>query len=324
MNTHPKTAFVFAGGGSYGAVQVGMLRALCAHDIRPDLIAGSSVGAINGAFYAGLPNAGGIQRLEALWRGLRRRDVFPISLSGLLGALVNSDHLFKPSGLQRLLAANLPYSQLEESAIPVHVMATDLLTGSSVRLSTGPSVAAVLASCAIPAIYPAVQIGDRNLIDGAIACNTPVHAAIELGATRLIILPTSFACPYAAPPRGLFASAFHAMDLIVMQQLDKDTRLYAKHAEIVMVPPICPLAVPPYDFSGVGRMIDLAARSTERWLEGDGLSRGSSPPATHARAVARAGVEAAAPALQEDCVANLPSCVAQNARRRLAGLSACR
>lgn len=316
VSKRPKTAFVFAGGASYGAVQVGMLRALCAHGVRPDLVAGSSVGAINGAFYAGMPSAQGIERLETLWRDLRRQDVFPIALSGLLGAFTNSNHLFEPSGLRRLLTAHLPYAQLEDSAIPVHVMATDLLTGSPVRLSTGPAVAAILASCAIPALYPPVRIDGRKLIDGAIACNTPIRAAIELGATRVIILPTSFTCPHAAPPRGVFASAFHAMALFVMQQLSQDTKLYAKHAEIVMVPPICPLAVPPYDFSHAGRMIDLAARSTERWLKDDGLSGGE----VLSNATEQSGTGVADAALQtkhhENCTAHLPSCIAKKEHRR--------
>lgn len=309
-SARPKTAFVFAGGGSYGAVQVGMLRALCAHDIQPDLVAGSSVGAINGAFYAATPSASGIEGLEALWRGLKRRDVFPIALSRLFGALFNSDHLFEPSGLRRLLTSHLPYPLLEDSPIPMHVVATDLLTGAPVRLSAGPTVEAVLASCAIPAIYPPVHIGDRQLIDGAVACNTPIRTAIELGATRLILLPTAFACPRAAPPRGVFASAFHAMDLFVMQQLAQDTELYAKQAEIITVPPICPLAVLPYDFSRVGRLIDLAALSTKRWLERDGLLGGEALAATHERAVGRAGVRVGeSPAgLHEGCGAQLPSC----------------
>jgi NTE family protein len=314
LGKHPKTAFVFAGGGSYGAVQVGMLRALCAHNIRPDLVAGSSVGAINGAFYAGMPSTSGIERLEALWRGLRRQDVFPIALSDLFGALLNSNHLFEPSGLRRLLVENLPYSQLQDSAIPVHVMATDLLTGSSVRLSAGPAVSAVLASCAIPAIYPPVRIDNRKLIDGAIACNTPIRAAIELGATRLIILPTSFACPHAAPPRGVFASAFHAMGLFVMQQLKQDTKLYARHAEIVMVPPICPLAAAPYDFSRVGQMIDLAARSTERWLEDHWLSGQEALPTATQQLGGR--VTALQTKHLETCTAHLPSCIARKAHRR--------
>lgn len=220
-----------------------MLRALCAYGVRPELVTGSSVGAINGVFYAGMPDSAGIERLESLWRGLRRQDVFPIALASLFGALRNSDHLFEPAGLRRLLDMHLPHPRLEDAVIPVHVMATDLLTGSQVRLSAGPAVEAVLASCAIPAIYPPVQIDDRKLVDGGVACSTPIRAAIELGATRLIVLPTSFACPHNTPPSGVLAVAFHAMGLSVMRQLDRDIRLHANHAEIVVVPPVCPVAL---------------------------------------------------------------------------------
>jgi len=293
-----------------------MLRALCAHDIRPDLVTGSSVGAVNGVLFAGMPNAAGIERLESLWRGLRRQDVFPIALSSLFGALRNSDHLFEPGILRRLLVMHLPQSKLEDTEIPVHVMASDLLTGSPVCLSAGVAVAAVLASCAIPAIYPPVQIDDQMLIDGGVACSTPIDAAIELGATRLIVLPTSFACPHDAPPSGVLAMAFHAMGLSVMRQLDRDIRLYANQAEIVVVPPICPIAARPYDFSGVARMIDAAAHSTERWLESDGLSRTEA----HRIASGWAGtLESAKPLAaggEGECTANLPSCVVRMGRRR--------
>jgi NTE family protein len=311
MSARPKTALVLAGGGSYGVVQVGMLRALCAHGVKPDLISGSSVGAINGAFYAGEPSASGIQRLAALWRGLRRRDIFPIELRRLFGALATSDALFAPSGLRKLLAAHLPYSLLEDSEIPMHVVATDLLTGAPVRVSAGAAVEAVLASCAIPAIYPPVAIGDRRLIDGAVACNTPIRIAVELGATRLILLPTAFACPRAAPPRGVFASAFHAMDLFVMQQLAQDTELYSRRAQIITVPPICPLAVSPYDFSHAGELIDIAARSTECWLERGGLMDSEPLVAAQERAIATAGVHARNGSVEslEGCAAQLPSCV---------------
>lgn len=320
----PRTAFVLAGGGSYGAVQVGMLRALCARGIRPDLIAGSSVGAINGAFYAGAPSLNGIERLEALWRGLRRRDIFPIALSHLFAAPLTSNHLFEPNGLRRLLAGHLPYSRLEDSAIPIHVMATDLLSGTPVRLSAGLAVEAVLASCAIPAVYPPVRIGDRYLIDGAVACNTPIRAAIELGATRLILLPTAFACPHAAPPRGIFASAFHAMDLFVMQQLTQDTERYAKDVQIITIPPICPLAASPYDFSHASALMDMAARSTECWLERGGLGGGESLAVAQERAIATAAVHArnGAIELRAACGAQLPSCVAAQRREPTAAAPA--
>lgn len=155
---------------------------------------------------------------------------------------------------------------LEDSAIPMHVVATDLLTGATVRLSSGTAVDAVLASCAIPAIYPPVRIGDRQLIDAAVASNTPIRAAVELGATRLIVLPTRFTCPLVGPPRGSVDSAFHAMDLVVIQQLTWDTERYSSRAEIITVLPICPQAVAPYEFSRAGELIDAAARSTRQWL----------------------------------------------------------
>jgi len=82
---HPKTALVLAGGGSLGSVQVGMLRALAARGVRPDLIVGSSVGALNAAHYAGMPTADGVEKLAGIWRSLRRQDVFPITLRGLIG-----------------------------------------------------------------------------------------------------------------------------------------------------------------------------------------------------------------------------------------------
>lgn len=81
-----KTAFVLAGGGSLGAVQVGMLKALARAGIVPDLVVGASVGAINGAFYAGDPTPSGVERIERIWRGLSRSDVFPFPfIQGCLG-----------------------------------------------------------------------------------------------------------------------------------------------------------------------------------------------------------------------------------------------
>jgi NTE family protein len=95
-----------------------------------------------------------------------------------------------PSGLRGLIARHLSRPQLEDTLIPMHVAATDLLTGASVLLSSGPTADAILASCAIPGAFPPVRIGDHYLIDGAIAGNTPVMAALALGATRLVVLPT--------------------------------------------------------------------------------------------------------------------------------------
>ena len=88
-----KTAFVFAGGGSFGALQVGMMHSLAAHGISADMVVGSSVGALNGAYYAGDPTLKGVQQLETIWRGLQRHDVFPVTWRTLLGFIWRRDFL---------------------------------------------------------------------------------------------------------------------------------------------------------------------------------------------------------------------------------------
>src|SRR3984885_15387693 len=89
----PKTAFVFAGGGSFGAIQVGMMHSLAAHGISADMVFGSRVGALNGAYYAGDSTLRGVLQLETIWRGWTRHDVIPVSWRTLFGFLWRRDFL---------------------------------------------------------------------------------------------------------------------------------------------------------------------------------------------------------------------------------------
>src|ERR1041384_4178161 len=180
----PKTAFVFAGGGSFGAIQGGMLHSLASHGISADMVCGSSVGALNGAYYAGDPTLAGIKKLEAIWRSLRREDVFPVTWRTLLGFLRRRDFLVASDGLRRLINTHLPYRNLEDAKIPVHVVATDIISAETVVLSKGPACQAILASAAIPAAFAPVQWADLFLADGAISSNTPVRVAVANGAER--------------------------------------------------------------------------------------------------------------------------------------------
>jgi Patatin-like phospholipase len=126
-----KTAFVLAGGGSFGAIQVGMLHSLVAHGVTADMVVGSSVGAMNAAYYAGIPTVEGMEQLAKIWRNLRRRDVFPITPLVLLGLVRKRDFLLGSEGLYRLVHTHLPYRNLEDARIPVHIVATDLLSGAA-------------------------------------------------------------------------------------------------------------------------------------------------------------------------------------------------
>lgn len=282
----PKTAFVFAGGSSLGAIQVGMLKALIAHGYRADMVVGSSVGAINAACFAGDPTPAGVARLEAIWRGMRRADVFPTrAIGSLIGLFSQRGYLVESTGLARLLERHLSYRRLEDPQLPCHIIATDMLEGIEIRLSSGPAVPALLASAAIPGVFPAVKMAGRHVVDGGVANHTPISAAVELGATRLVVLPTGYSCALAAPPGRAIAVALHALNILIARQLTDAIRRFRTTVEIVVVPPLCPLGVSPYDFTSVGTLIDRAHQSTVDWLRAgveqvDGVPH-QFPPHTH-------------------------------------------
>lgn len=273
-----KTAFVLAGGGSLGAVQVGMLKVLLEHGVQADLVVGASVGAINAAYMAADPTLQGVDRLAQIWRKLDRNQIFPIaSLRNLLGLFGRRDYLVEPTALRELLVGNLPYHRLEDARIPCHIVATDVLEGVEVCISRGAVVEALLASAAIPGIFPPVELNGRFLMDGGVANNTPVSVAANCAATRLIVLPTGYSCSIDKPPQGVIGMALHALNVMIARQLVVDVMRLSEKVEILTVPPLCPLSISTYDFSKSAELIDRAAARTTRWLREDGLHRHGVP-----------------------------------------------
>jgi NTE family protein len=257
-----------------------MLRALAGFGVLPDLVVGASVGAINGAYYAGANTSDGIAHLEAVWGRIRRRDVFHVSwFSGVAGLVSRSGYFMEPGALTGLLRRHLPYARLEHSRIPCHVVATDVLTGQEVILSSGDAVEALRASTAIPALFEPVVLDGRVLVDGGVANNTPISTAIELGATHVIVLPTGFPCAAGQPPKGPIAMALHALNLLVARQLVQDTERFRAVAQVSVVPPLCPLPISSYDFSHGSELIGRAAVSTILWIQQGGLERDDIPSA---------------------------------------------
>jgi NTE family protein len=268
-----KTAFVLAGGGSYGAIQVGMMHSLAARGISADMVVGSSVGALNGAYYAGDPTLKGVLQLETIWRGLTRHDVFPVTWRTLLGFLRRRDFLIPHDGIRKLIDDHLPYRNLQDAELPIHIVATDIVTGDSVVLSEGSVAQAVIASTAIPGAFAPVPYKNFYLADGAISSNTPIKIAIAKGATRLIILPTGYACSSDTPPSGAVATALHALTLLIARQLVSELEDIGPEIEYYVVPPLCPLVGSPYDFSRTSDHIERAIASTDAWLAQGGLQK---------------------------------------------------
>lgn len=261
------TAFVFSGGGSLGAVQAGMLLALAEANISPDLVVGTSVGAINAAWVAGHPDVEGAYRLATIWRGVRRNDVFPTHLvSGLLGFVGKRNCLVPSDNLSRLIAANLTFESLENAKLPVIVVAADVTTGMEIVLSEGNALDALVASSAIPGVFPPVVIGAHTLVDGGVLNNAPISHAIEAGATKVYVLPTGYACALSEAPRGALAVAMQSITLMVHQRLASDVEKYQGTVELHVMPPLCPLTVSPLDFSHTDELIERARASTRDWL----------------------------------------------------------
>ena len=262
-------AFVLSGGASLGAVQAGMLRALYERGIAPDLIVGTSAGALNGAFIASRPQT--VETADALasiWREVKRGQAFPLRpLTGLLGFLGTRDHLVPESGLETLIADHIQVESLEQATVPLHVVAVDVLTGEELRLSEGLVAQAVLASCAIPGVLPPVAWGGRMLMDGGVANNTPISHAVELGARRIYVLPTGHACALGTPPRGALSMALHAISLLTHRRLVEDIERHQADAQLIVLPPPCPLSVLPVDFSHAAWLIETALRDARNFLD---------------------------------------------------------
>ena len=194
--------------------------------VRPDLIVGTSVGAINGAWLAGHPDEP-IDALARVWRGLKRSDIFPADpLRGFLSFAGRRGSFVSARPLRALVERELTFERLEDAPIPLHVVAAEALTGREVCLSSGPALDAVMASAAIPAVFEPVVIDGVPHMDGAIVNNTPISHAVAKGATTVWVLCAGYACALTEPPRGALAVGLHALSLLLHQQLADDVERY--------------------------------------------------------------------------------------------------
>ncbi|MBS2552087.1 patatin-like phospholipase family protein [Catenulispora sp. NL8] len=182
-------AFVLGGGGPLGAYEVGMLKALMQHGVQPDLILGSSVGALNGAMIAADPQPSAVTRLEQLWISLREHGVFADTLFAQLGtALRSRTHLFSNAALRGLITREFGTAQIEDLAVTFECVAASIERATEHWFVRGPLVDAVLASSAVPGLLPAVLVGDEHFLDGGLVDSVPVGRALASGARTVYVL----------------------------------------------------------------------------------------------------------------------------------------
>ncbi|HET7683098.1 MAG TPA: patatin-like phospholipase family protein [Marmoricola sp.] len=268
-------AFVLSGGCSLGAVQVGMLQALSARGVRPDLLVGTSAGALNAAYVAGHgAGAGALADLAGVWRGLTRRTLFPVRPGDAFRMVTGGTNALCPDiGLRRVVRRHLAFERLEDAPIPLHVVATDFLSGREVLLSRGDAESAVLASCAVPGIFPSVHRDGRHLVDGGLADNTAISQAVALGADRVYVLPSGYSCALTMPPRTPLGAAAHAITLLTQQRLVADVDRFTGEVDLVVLPPPCPMRVAAIDFNHAAELVQRGRESAASCLSRDGGRR---------------------------------------------------
>ena len=248
-----------------------MIEALYECDMRPDMFVGTSVGAINAAFLASRPPTVQTAReLQRIWRGMSRGRIFPANpVTVGLGLLGMRDHSVPIGSLRRLVREHVQVDRLEHTATPLHVLAADLVGGEEVLLSIGPAVEAILASAAIPGVFPAVPWETRKLVDGGVLNNTPISHAVALGAERIVVLPAVGTERLRRLPRGPFASGAAALSRAIGRRLADDLNRYQDQAEMIVLPAPAVGGILPTDFAHTEELIAEAVRRSRVTLAGE-------------------------------------------------------
>jgi NTE family protein len=276
-------AAVVGGGGVLGSAHVGVGYALEERGFVPDMIVGTSVGALTGAIAAAHPDSAA-PWLDHVWTHLRRRDVFPFRYLSSRTSIC-ADH-----GLRRLIArAGLP-SRIEQLPIPFTAVAMDLDTGAQVLLDHGDLETALLASAAIPGILPPVLLGGRTLVDGGVVAYVPVRAALEAGAASIVVLsvgPESRPLRLTIPRRRAAAIAARAGLLLFYHQIERDLHEVSRHVPTVVLPTGVETWPAPWDFGHARRLIRTSSVTAGRFIDrlhidGPGLYRADDHPNTWA------------------------------------------
>jgi len=275
-------SFVLGGGGHLGAIQVGMLRALLERGIRPDLVLGTSVGAVNGVAIAAKPTVEGVDALEGFWGRIEETGVFGGSLITRLGTLARTrTHLHDASGLGRVLEEWLPVRRIEELAVPFQCVAASIERASEHWFTAGPITEAVLASAAVPGLLAPVAVDGEHFLDGGLVNSIPVSRAVELGATELYVLQVGRVDRPLEAPRWPWEVGLVAFEIARRHRFAGDMAALPERVQAHVLPTGQP-DPPPYrnlsqlryaDASGIAERIARAHEASARYLEHVGCDR---------------------------------------------------
>jgi NTE family protein len=269
----PSTAFVLGGGGMLGAAEVGMLRALIEQAILPDLIVGSSVGALNGALIAADPTLAGVQKLEHTWTALSDRGVFGGSILGQISTLArHGTHLHSNQGLRELIDHGIGMDvQFADLSARFECIAACIERAAPRWFTSGPVTPAVLASCAVPGLLPPVHINGEHFYDGGLIRSVPIGRAVELGASRIFVLHVGrLEQPLEVPTRP-WQVAVAAFEITRRHHFEEEMAALPAGVEVHVLPSgssVPTVTVRYRTTSGVSDRIGAAYAATSMYLQG--------------------------------------------------------
>ena len=265
----PEVAFVLPAGGSNGAVQVGILRALAERGILPDVVVGCSVGALNATFFALDPGVDQARMLARVWQMLSRRDVFGAGRLRTLGRIVRRcDHIYDPGPLRSLIRSLVLVDDLADAAIPVHVVTTDLDLGLARWWTNGPAHELLYASACLPGLFPPVHIDGRRHVDGGVLEPVPVQRAVDLDASVVYVLGQSSGPSEDVPPR---MAALHVLlrsfGISRYTRLPDPASLARLGQRVVVVPGAHARGIDITDFTHTARLICESTSRAHRFMD---------------------------------------------------------
>jgi NTE family protein len=234
-----------------------MLSELIRREIRADRVYGASVGAINGASYAGNPTLDGIEHMAEVWRAIKSTDIFPRgALDGPWAFLQKRDAVHANTGLRRIIEAGVDYDNLQDARIPVEVVTTSLTDGRERWITHGNAVEAILASSAIPSIFPPVVIDGDVLVDGGVVNNVPISRAIAAGCTRIYVLLCGPLHYHPKPPKRPAEAALTAFFVAIHARFVRELTLLPPGIEVVVFSGGGEPSGQYRDFSGTAALIE--------------------------------------------------------------------
>lgn len=260
-------AFALSGGGAFGPVQIGMLRALADRGITPDLIVGTSVGALHGAAIAADGYAT-LDRLEREWQTLDRARLFG-GRRTLVSSVIRHRSLSTPSRLAAMIDEFVSDQRFDDLRTPFAAVATDAFTGDPQLLSTGKLVPALVASCAVPGVFPRVELGGRTYVDGGVSANVPIRQAISFGAASVLSLDATPPIVASQLPSSFIGTVLHSASLMLRSQRSSAVDDIAHRYRVAVLPSATPPDMGSFNFSHTAELIEqshrLAADALDQW-----------------------------------------------------------